>query len=207
MARQKENNYFEMFVEGVNFSCEAASMLHANLANYRPDELPKHLDAMHQIEHNADIAKHSLMGRLLKEFITPIDREDIIDLANAIDNVTDAIEDVLVRMYMFNVAKLRQDAEPFGKIIMDCCNELKVLMQEFENFRKSKTIKDKIIAINRLEEDGDKLYIQAVHDLHNTSQDNGERMVWTALFELLEKCCDQCEDVADVVERVILKNS
>lgn len=207
MAKTKENDYFEMFVQAVTYACDAATMLHADFLDYRPENQQAHIDELHKIEHTADIAKHELMGRLLKEFITPIDREDIIDMSNAIDDVTDAIEDVLVRMFMFNVTTLRDDAAPFAQLIMECCNELKSLMMEFSGFRKSKTIKDRIIGLNRLEEEGDQLYQNAMRRLHSTSPDPAERQVWTVVYDLFEKCCDKCEDVADVVERVILKNS
>lgn len=207
MAIQKNNDYFEMFVHGVSFSCEAADMLHQNLTNYRPEVLRENIDALHKVEHAADIAKHDLMGKLLREFITPIDREDIIDLANTIDDVTDAIEDVLVRMYMFNIQSMRAEAEPFAKLIVECCQKLRGLMEEFRNFRKSKTIREHIIALNQLEEDGDKLYLDAVRRLHCEGSNLAEQMAWTTLLELFEKCCDRCEDASDVVERVILKNS
>lgn len=207
MANQKNNDYFAMFVHGVSFACQAADMLHANLTDYRPEVLRENIEALHTVEHNADIAKHELMGKLLREFITPIDREDIIDLANSIDDVTDAIEDVLVRLYMFNVQTMRTEAEPFAKLILQCCQKLSGLLEEFGNFRKSKTIREHIIALNQLEEEGDKLYLEAVRRLYCDGTNVAEQMAWTTLLELLEKCCDSCEDVADVVERVILKNS
>ncbi len=207
MAIRKENDYFTMFVEAVSYSYKAAENLHEVLLHYRPEELPGRLDAMHKIEHAADLFKHDMMSLLLKEFITPIDREDIIDLSNAIDHVTDAIEDVLLKLYMFDVPELRDDVVPFASLIMDCCSELRGLMEEFRNFRKSKTIREKVIGLNRLEEEGDQLYLRAMRRLHSSSGNVVDRLIWTELYDQIEKCCDKCEDVADVVERVVLKNS
>lgn len=84
---------------------------------------------------------------------------------------------------------------------------MKVMMEEFSNFRKSKTIKSNIIEINRLEEEGDKLFTKAMHNLYATSTEATEILAWTSLYDQLEHCCDLCEDVADVVERVMLTNS
>jgi len=129
------------------------------------------------------------------------------ELSGTIDDVTDSIEDVLLRLYMFNIRTLRPEAQAFAQVIADCCAALKTMMEEFPNFRRSKTIHTQIVEINGLEEQGDKLYTDAMHTLYADASTPVDVMAWTALFDRLEKCCDKCEDVADVVERVILKNS
>ena len=207
MARKKETDYFEAFVGGVNSACAAADMLCTVFAHYAPEALPGHIEAMHKIEHSADIAKHGTMEQLVREFLPPIDREDIMELSGTIDDVTDSIEDVLLRLYMFNIRTLRPEAQAFAQVIADCCAALKTMMEEFPNFRRSKTIHTQIVEINGLEEQGDKLYTDAMHTLYADASTPVDVMAWTALFDRLEKCCDKCEDVADVVERVILKNS
>ena len=165
------------------------------------------MEEMHKIEHSADLSKHDMLEKLLKEFITSIDREDISELADVIDDVTDSLEDVLLRMYMYNIPNVRQEALQFASIIAQCCKEMKILMEEFPNFRKSRKLRESIIEINRLEEEGDKLFTEAMHTLYAGSVNPIEIMTWTSLYEQLEHCCDLCEDVADVVERVILTNS
>ena len=207
MARKKETDYFEAFVGGVNSACAAADMLCTVFDHYEPEALPGHIEAMHKIEHSADIAKHGTMEQLVREFLPPIDREDIMELSGTIDDVTDSIEDVLLRLYMFNIRTLRPEAQAFAQVIADCCAALKTMMEEFPNFRRSKTIHTQIVEINGLEEQGDKLYTDTMHTLYADASTPVDVMAWTALFDRLEKCCDKCEDVADVVERVILKNS
>lgn len=207
MARKNENNYFKMFAEAVSYSCKAADMLKEDFTDFDPARLAVRIEEMHHIEHTADIAKHELMEKLMKEFITPIDREDILELSNALDDVTDSLEDVLLQLYMFGIISLREDSLTFAAIINDCCHALKKLMQEFENFRKSKVIKDMIIEINHLEENGDRLYTEAMHRLYTNTPDTLEVLSWTTIYNCMEKCCDKCEDAADVVEAVILKYS
>ena len=106
MGRKKNHDYFSMLVDGVSYACAAAEMLNEYLQDFEPEKLSHHIEEMHKIEHAADIAKHEMLQKLLKEFITTIDREDILELADVIDDVTDSLEDVLLRMYMYNICLL-----------------------------------------------------------------------------------------------------
>lgn len=207
MAKGKGYNYFDSFVEGVEYSCKAAEMLHDTFIQYDAATLQERMVEIHKIEHAADIAKHDMMERLAKEFITPIEREDIMDLSNAIDDLTDSIEDVLMRAYMFNITSLRDEALEFSQVIINCCSELKKIVKEFSNFKKSHSLKDLIISINRLEEEGDKIYADGMRNLYVSCPDPVQVLAWTQMFDRLEKCCDNCEDVADAVESIIMKNT
>ena len=124
MAIKKDDNYFSTFVELVNYSCQAANLLSEIMHNFNPDELEEKMKLMHNIEHAGDVERHVMMKKLAKEFITPIEREDIVAMADAIDNVTDNIEDVLMRMYMFNIRTMREDALKMSEIIVKCCEAL-----------------------------------------------------------------------------------
>lgn len=207
MARKKDEYYYDTFVELVEYSCKAADLLNQIMHKFKADELIKKVEDMHTIEHAGDQARHVMTKKLAKEFITPIEREDIMVLANSIDNVTDAIEDVVLRMYMFNVTNVRPYALKMTDIIDKCCKSLKTAMSEFHNFRKSKTLNAMIIEVNQLEEDGDKLYTEAMRDLYVNCNDFKEVAAWESTFHFLEKCCDACEDVANAIEDVIMKNS
>ena len=207
MLGKKENNYFEMLSELVDYSFEAANLLESTLMNFNVKDIEKKIEEMHNIEHKADIKKHDMMSKLAKEFITPIERGDIIDIAHYIDNVTDDIEEVLRRIYMFNIQDIKKEAIDFSKIIIKNCFELKKIMKEFHNFKKSTEIHRIIININDLEEEGDRLYFNTIRELYVTSKDPIEIMTWTNTLKYFEKCCDACENVANLVESVIMKNS
>lgn len=207
MARKKDEYYYDTFVELVEYSCKAADLLNQIVTNFKADQLLNKVKEMHQIEHAADEARHVMARKLMKEFITPIEREDILGLANSIDNLTDAIEDVVLRMYMFNIKSIRPYALKMTSVIVKCCNSLKVAMTEFQNFRKSKTLHELIVDVNKLEEDGDKLYSEAIRDLYVNCNDFKEVSAWESTFHFLEKCCDACEDVSNAIEEIIMKNS
>ena len=207
MLRKSESYYYRNFIECVELGCKAAVMLDQSLNEFHPETLSQKLDEMHEIEHAADMKKHEMKGVLVKEFIAPIEREDILSLSQCIDEVTDKIEDVLLYVYMNNVQSIRPEALKFTKSIIKCCDTLKELMEEFMEFKKSKKINDCLIKINDLEEEGDKLYIAAMRNLHTQETNPLEIIAWKQIFYYLEKCSDACEDVADVVESVIMKNS
>ena len=207
MAKKENNYYFDVFTKCILYANDAATLLHDCLENYSPRGLKARLAEMHEIEHAADTVKHEMMHRLVKEFLPPIEREDIAELAHTIDDVTDAIEDVLLGMYMYNIKTLHREVHEFTDLITRCCEALKDMSGELQNFRKSTVLKEKIIVINELEEEGDRLYTDSMHRLYIEETDPIHIMAWTTLYDRLEKCCDCCEDVADMVEQVMLKNS
>lgn len=204
---KKNSPYFEDFITMSKFSCAAAEYLQSVLNDFKPEALPECMDAMHEIEHAEDEVKHRIMHKLVKEFITPIDREDIVQLANVLDDVTDTIDDILIRMYMYNVKAVRPAALQFADVIVRCCNALHASMKAFSNFHKSTAIMQDIINVNSMEEEGDAIYIGAVRELYETCLDPIEVIAWSELFDRLEDCCDACEHVADAMASIVLKNS
>lgn len=207
MARKHEFDYFNMFTRAAEYSAQAADILQTVLQNFDPDTLKDKMHEMHAVEHAADIAKHEMNRELAHAFITPIEREDIMVLTQMLDDVTDNIEDVLIRLYMFNVLSVRADALEFSQLIYKCCDAMETMMTEFRHFRKSGSITANIVEINRLEEEGDSLYTKAVRKLYLGSQNAVELMVWREIFDRMEKCCDACEHVANTVESIIMKNT
>ncbi len=207
MAKKQDTYYFDTFIACVDCACQAAQVLDAALKNYHPEDLKTRLDAVHKAEHAADMHKHELMNTLAKAFITPIEREDIILLSQNIDDMVDKIEDVLMRLYCNNVRSIRPDALPIAQLLVRCCSEVKGLMAEFPNFKRSKTLGERIVAINAIEEEADNLFIKALRTLHTTSTDPLEIISWHEVYSYLEKCIDACEHVSDTVETVIMKNT
>ncbi|NLM10885.1 MAG: DUF47 family protein [Clostridiaceae bacterium] len=207
MARKRSEDYFDTFVKLVDYSCQAANLLDDIMNNFNADLLHEKMNEMHKIEHGGDTERHAMIRKLSREFITPIEREDIMSLADAIDDVTDTIEDVLFRLYMFNIRSVKEHARKMTEIIVKCCNALKQALEEFRHFQKSKILHDLIVEVNVLEEKGDKLYTEAVRHLYVNSKNVVEIMAWDQTYDYLENCCDACEEVANVIEYIILKNS
>jgi hypothetical protein len=208
MKKQHTNEYFEGFVLGMESACKAAEYLENLVEHYDPEKLGEQIDEIHAIEHEADLNKHKLMHKLAKEFITPIEREDIILLLQQIDNVTDFIEDVVRKMYMYNAKSMRREALEFASIIKQCCYESRDALKELPGFQKnSERLSLAIVKVNDFEEQGDRLYCAAMRRLYCENAESLERITWTKLFDWMEACCDACEDVMESVELVVMKNS
>lgn len=207
MAFKKDENYFDTFVELAAYSCKAADLLNEIINKYNVEQLPQKIKEMHSIEHSGDEARHKMIKKLAHEFITPIEREDIMAMADTIDTVTDTIEDVLLRMYMYNIKSVTEYALKMTEVIVKCCVSLKLALDEFFNFRKSQKLHGLIIEINRLEEVADVLFQEATRDIYVNCQEYKELAAWDTTYHYMEKCCDACEDVANAIENVIMKNS
>jgi len=208
MSKARTNEYFEGFVLGMESACKAAEYLEHVVEHYDPEKLNDQVEEMHAIEHEADLNKHKLMQKLAKEFITPIEREDIILLLQQIDNVTDFIEDVVRKMFMYNATSMRHEALEFATIIKQCCYESRDALKELPGFQKnSERLASAIIKVNDYEEQGDRLYCAAMRRLYCENAESLERITWTKLFDWMEACCDACEDVMESVELVVMKNS
>ena len=205
--KKNSYNYFDAFANLSKFSYNLAVTLHDTLSNFDPNTISDKVKAAHQIEHNADNAKHDIMNRLVKEFLPPIGSEDITSLTQEIDDVTDSIEDVLIYIDMFNIQIIRPEILKFTSLLVTCSKAMDEALEEFKSFRNSKKLREKIIEINRLEELGDKLYVDLMRDLFHTSKDPIELMCWTEIWHRFEKCADNCEDVANIIESIVMKNS
>ena len=207
MSKKQDAIYFDNFIACAKYASQAAQLLKEIFHSLDPSHMSQWADQLHEIEHAADKKRHAMTDKLAKAFITPIEREDIILLSQNIDEVTDKIEDVLLRVYCNNVQKIRPEALELSRLVIRCCEEAKLMAQEFADFKRSKGLRDHIIRINTLEEEADQQFINSMRTLHTTCTDPIEIIVWREIFLYLEKCVDACEHVADVVEEVVMKNS
>ena len=207
MAKKSDRYYFDNFIACVECSQRAAILLWETLKDYSRADMAEKRKQIHEIEHEADRKKHELMNMLTKAFITPIEREDIVSLAQNLDDITDTIEDVFLRIYICNIETVKQNAIEMTDLVIEACEALKKAMEEFPEFRKSTKLKEYLIRINDLEEKCDHLYIEGMRVLHTGGEDALTVIAWRDMYSYLERCMDACEHAADIVEAVIMKNS
>lgn len=208
MAKTNAFNYFDYFREMAQHSVKASTYLRNNFNDFDHEAMDEMLRGLHNEEHAADLRKHDMTEHLLREFLPPIDRDDVMHLSSALDDLVDDLEDVMLKTYMFDVRSIRPDAKEFSAVVDEICDHLFELMNDFEGWKKNlDTVKERIRRINSTEEKGDKLYIAAVRRLYTETASPVEIAVWKDIFDAMEKCCDDCEHVADAVEMVMMKNS
>lgn len=203
---KKDNLYFQNFADCALMSCEMAEKLHHILSTYDPAHLDENMKTIHDLEHAADEKKHEMFSELARAFVTPIDRDEIMNISQSIDDVMDSMDDIMIQLYITQVKTIREDSLEFAELIQRCCRAMADMMVEFKDFKKSKKMKDLIIELNRLEEEGDRLHIAAMKKLHGTSSDPFEVIIWREIYAAFEMVCDKCEDVADIVEGILIEN-
>lgn len=199
-------DYFDAFIKTAEFACEASQFLSSFFSGFKKDEVQGYVGKIHDIEQKADETKHEFINNISKEFITPFDREDMISIADEIDNVIDAVDDVMGRVHIYNVDSISEDAIVFVDLVNKCCLTLCEAIKEFKNYKKSKTIEDLLIEVDHIEEKGDRMYFEATRRLYTESTDPVHILKWTFIINGLEKCCDACEHVSNVMGSVLIKN-
>ena len=206
-VKKQDDYYFDNFIKCAEYSCKEAYLLKEILTKFQPEEISKRMEEVHEIERQADSQRHEITDKLAKAFITPIEREDIIALSHHIDDVTDKIEEVLIRVYINHVQEMRPEVFAMLDVVIECCEELQNLLKEFKNFKHSKELKKSIIRLNTLEEKEDELFMSSMRKLHVEEQDVRNIIAWREIYTYLEKCADACEHVADIVGSVAMKNT
>lgn len=201
----KDTGFYDLFVETAKNTSKSAEMLYELMTNYT--DVKAKVSAIEEKEHECDTHVHRILKQLNSTFITPIDREDIYLIAKELDNITDAIEATAHRFLMFNVKSITEDAKKLAGLIIDCTRELEGVMVEMKNMSKSSTLSKKVIEVNRIEDDGDTIFRNAITNLFVNEKDAVEVIKWKEIYELLENTLDACEDVANVVEGVVMKHT
>lgn len=208
MGKKHKFDYFSAFERLSELAVEEADLLIETIESFTSaDQLKDVMEKAHAIEHKGDLVNHDIFQNVATDFITPIEREDIIALAQNLDTIIDFIEDVMQRFYMYDVHIMHKDALEFAHIIKKACKALNKAMEDFRNFKKSKKVKDLIIEVNTREEEADQLLMHVIRDLHTVDRENTMRvMVWSQIFNRMEKCADATEHAADVMSTILLKN-
>ena len=199
----REEKFFEYFHQQVKFICQAADLLVEGAAAGNA-----HLaSAAHQIkaiEEQADTVIHEIYTRLNSTFITPLDPEDIHSLSSHLDDVIDGIEDSVHRMLAYRIDPLPGTVLELCRLVQSCGLSL---LQAFESLAKNQPFMDHCIEINRLEEAADQLVRAAVAALFQDEKDPIRVIKRKEIYEFLEQTTDYCEDVADALQNVQVKNS
>ena len=199
----REEKFYHLFLKQVEIISEASRLLldgvrtgNAHLASCATE--------INVLEHKGDEVIHEIFTRLNQTFITPIDPEDIHNLSSALDNVLDGIEDTAHRLVSYRIDPVPANMITLAAIVASCA---KALRNAFEALEKSGTLMEHSIEINRLENEADLIGRSAVADLFNKEKDPIMLIKLKEVYEFFENTIDSCEDVADVLQNVTVKNS
>lgn len=208
MAKKSKFDYFVAFEEQAEVAAEEADILIEAIENFTSaEDLKEILERAHAVEHRGDGINHEVLTSVSVDFITPIERADIIDLAQKLDDVTDMIEGTIQRFYMYDIHYMHPRAIEFAQIIKRSIKALRKSMDSFREFKKVKKIRAMVSDVKDQEELADALYLETIRELYTVDAENAVRVeVWSRLFDRFEATCDACEAVADTMANIVLKN-
>lgn len=204
---KKTNEYFLLIEQQAAICVEAAALLENILTEYSAAGMAVRRVEMHAVERRADGICHDIRNRLSAAFITPIDQEDILHLAQLLDDVTDALDEVALECYMFRLAELPAGAPAFAGLTRRCVGKLCEAAIELRNFRSSGRLRALLAEVNTLEEQADDAYATAIHDLFAEDAAPRTLIAGKAIFDCMEACCDLCGHAAGVMDQIIIKNT
>ena len=207
MAKKNKNDYFKLTEEQLVYCVQASDLLVEILNNYNFDLITEYKEKMHAIENAADEIHHDIRTRLSAEFITPIDQEDILRLVQIVDDITDAIDEVVMDLYMYNIKTLPASVPAVAAVVNRCIKALHTASTELKNFKKPAQLHTYLIETNTIESEADTLYVEAIRSLFADETDVKTLIAAKAIHESLENCCDLCEHASDVIEQIIIKNT
>ena len=198
----REARFFDDFVAMAEQIRLGATMLEDMLAPDKP--IWDKADQIKEVEHKCDFITHEIIQRLHKTFVTPFDREDIHNLARSLDDVMDAIDASASVVRLYSIERVRPDARELARIIKSSADEMLKALQALE---RKKGVAEPAVEINRLENEADRVHQTAVRRLFEEERDPIEIMKWKEIFDFLEESTDRCEDVANVVEGIVVKHA
>ena len=207
MARKKGFDYFGAMERLAGDAQEASGILAEILTEYDVNTLKENSERIHEIKRDGDEVVREIMKELYVSFITPIDREDIVQIVDRLDDILDGINGVTYQLYHLNVTHIRPETGKFIDLIFHAVSWVEKAVKEFAHFKISKELMPLIDEVNRVESEGDRCYSELMSKLFREETDAIEIIKWKEVYDSFENILDSCEDAADIIAGLVIKNS
>jgi uncharacterized protein len=201
----REGKFFDLFNAHAERIVEGARELSAMIGTFK--DLDAHAQRIDAVERAADKITHECMTLLHKTFITPFDRDQIHQLINTMDDILDLIQDVAESVALYDLRSVTPEARQLAEICQMCCERVKTVVGLLTDVKRSEAILKCCEEIDRLESDADRVMRSALSKLFREENDLKQVMKLRVVYDLLETITDRCEDVANIVEGIVLENS
>ena len=201
----RDEKFFDLFTAVATFTVEAAR-LQQDLLRADSTRRGVLVDQIKRLEHQADQVTHEVVTRLDRVFITPLDREDIHELASRLDDVIDLIDGTARRLLIFQAGTSPDGAMLIGEVIVRATEQLQVAVAALEK-NTGRTVLDACVQVKRLEEEGDSLYHEWLGRLFEGQPDALQVIKWKEIYDNLEKTLDYIEDASNVLESISIKHA
>ena len=201
----KEEKFYELFEDSARNTVKAAKVLNELVDKW--EHIEQRVEEIKELEHIGDTITHEIIARLHRTFVTPFDREDIALLAKSLDDIIDFIDNAACSMDIYKVDAPGNRARELADIIIQATAEVEHVVLELRHRAKLKGILERCVEINRLENMADVVHRAAMAELFEDTTDIARVIKWREIYEHMESATDRCEDVANVIEGVALKNA
>lgn len=201
----KEGKFFDLFNEHAEFCVKGAKEMVALMTNFNDLEIRVH--AIEGIEKQADKVTHATLDALHKTFITPLDRDDIHHLITRMDDILDLLEDAAQTISLYDIKEITPEAKRLAELCLACTEKVQAAVGLLHNMDNSRQILAICEEIDRLESDADHVMRAAMSKLFREEPDVRNLIKLKAIYELLETVTDRCEDVANIIEGIIVENA
>jgi predicted phosphate transport protein (TIGR00153 family) len=201
----REQKFFDLFEQSAQNIIKAAKLLKEMLDSWQ--FIDSRVAEITELEHDGDSMTHQIISLLHRTFVTPFDREDIAELAHAMDDVLDFIHSAADAMFIYKISKPTDRAKELADVIVLAAVEVEKAVSSLRHKNEFRRMLERCVEINRLENAADRIYRAAIGELFDKAEDMAEIIKWREIYEHMETATDRCEDVADVIEGVALKNA
>ena len=201
----KDFNFFDLFEKQVKYAVEAAGYFKELVSKNSIDE--KSIENMHRLEHEGDEVTHEILERLNKTFITPFDREDIHALAKELDDIVDMLYTIVNRLKVYNVTGGNKNLMEFASVIEESVRAVECAIKGLRNAKNMKSVTESCVEVNRLENVGDSMRDEVLAKLFETEKDPITLIKWKEIYQDAETVLDICEDVAHIVQNILVKQA
>ena len=199
----KDEKFFVMFKEMTTTIIEGAQLLKDMMDRFENPALSQKM--IKDVEHKADQLTHDIIKKLNKSFVTPLDREDIYALSAALDDILDLIDASAQRIVMYNVENTTPEAKELAFLILKSCQTIDKAVALLGG--KHEPIAEYCVEVNALENEADRVCREAISRLFDEEKDPIQLIKWKEIYETLERATDKCEDAANILESVVVKNA
>ncbi len=201
----REERFFDLF-ERSAANCRAVALAFQELVT-NWDRVLERQKAIKDLEHEGDIITHEILDKLNRTFVTPFDREDIHNLTSELDDIVDLIDSTANRMVLYKVERPGPDLVKMAGILLEAVGAAQTAVGALRDMKRARRILDYCIEVNRLENEGDAVVQSALARLLNDATDPLSVIKWKEIYESVEDAIDMCEDVANTVEGIVVKNA
>jgi predicted phosphate transport protein (TIGR00153 family) len=203
----KSGQFFDLFSEATRNLVEMAEKFNELLQTHNEADREKIVRLIHDLEHRGDNITHRIFTELGENFITPFDREDIHYLATSLDDVADFIHGTSSRISLYNLTEIDQVMHSLANVLQRQVKEIVEAVANLKNMKNAQRVREAIIRVNDLENEADSIFDLAIARLFSEETNPIEMIKKKEILSVLETATDKCEDVANAIESILVKNS